>query len=100
MTMQVTQEGRRLGVRYTIDLQEVAMLLRQRLGPQQLRGYVRGKTMMRDVAMSDLALSSLRAERLIDELANRGFCVFVHDHTGGAGAPGRWQIDIEPLWLS
>ena len=86
--------------RYAIDRAQVAMLLRQRLGPAQLQGYVRGKTMMRDVVISELALSSARAERLIDELERRRFCTFVRDPREPDAAPGRWRIDAEPRWLS
>lgn len=73
-----------------LDMAEVAQVLRQQLHNRptdMLRGYVAGKTYLRDALLAGLRCSVAQAELLIDSLEARG-----QIHFDGDDQPhGRWH---------
>jgi hypothetical protein len=62
-----------------IDLQALAQLLRQVLGPRLDAGYLRGRTIVRDTIAARLACSAYEAEGLVETLELQGFIRFPHN---------------------
>lgn len=58
----------------SIDLLELAGVLRARCGPE-LPGLLVGKTRIRDEVARHLSCSDLEAETLVDTMVGRGFVV-------------------------
>jgi hypothetical protein len=54
------------------------------------RGYLSGKTVLRDAVMSLLACSELEAEQIVDTLEARGFVRFREEP--GAPDEGAWLL--------
>lgn len=74
-----------------VDLEELAQTL-SAVPLEHRRGYVRGKTAMREVVVRKLACSEEMAEQLVDTLALRGFLRFVGDTSETLG-PGYWKVE-------
>lgn len=80
-----------------IDLEELAHELRGSLKPGDPVGYLRGKSLMRDVLVHDKHYSELEAEELIDTMEIQGFLHFLGDPTERSQADSHWEIhDEEP----
>ncbi|HUB09680.1 MAG TPA: hypothetical protein VMB50_21925 [Myxococcales bacterium] len=75
-----------------IDLRELAERLRERTPAGSPVGYLRGKAYFRDLAVSLLDCSQLRAEELVDTLELRGYLRFQGDPEGRSQATVSWQI--------
>ena len=73
------------------DLAEVAAMLQRELGGRGPDGFVRGRTVLRDLVMRAHACSALEAEELVDTMVGRGFLKFSGDPTEAAGS-GVWEI--------
>lgn len=77
-----------------IDLQALAEQLRSKLRPGEIVGYLRGKSLMRDVLVDEYGYSQLAAEELIDTMELQGFLHFLGDPSKRSVADAPW--DIEP----
>jgi hypothetical protein len=64
-----------------LDLQELMVELRRNLGPGEPVGYLRGKSLMRDILVQRRNFSEYEAEELVDTLEMRGFLRFLGDPT-------------------
>src|SRR6185369_12333897 len=76
-----------------IDLESLAMMLRERFGNTLEEDYLDGRTVLRDAVCSHLGCSSLEAEELVDTLEAREYVRFprlVDDTHPSEGA--RWLI--------
>ena len=74
-----------------LDLATVAAMLQRELGGQGPEGFVRGRTVLRDLVMRAQACSALEAEELVDTMIGRGFLKFSGDPTEAAGV-GVWDV--------
>lgn len=59
-----------------IDLQALAVGLRERYGPYLYASYLRGKTVMRDAVQERLGCSAYEAEELVETLELMGYIRF------------------------
>lgn len=75
-----------------LDLRQLTAELKALLGPGEPVGYLRGKSLMRDLLMERKGFSSLEAEELIDTLELRGFLRFLGDPTERSVADSHWEI--------
>ena len=75
-----------------VDLERVVEQLRRSLAPGEPVGYLRGKSLMRDVLVRDGGYSALEAEELVDTLELRGFLRFLGDPTERSVADSQWDI--------
>jgi len=75
-----------------IDLQELTHSLRQALKPGDPVGYLRGKSLMRDVLVHERGYSDLEAEELIDTLELQGYLHFLGDPTERSVADSHWEM--------
>jgi hypothetical protein len=75
-----------------LDLQQVVGDLRASLGPGEPVGYLRGKSLMRDILVHRRSYSDLEAEELIDTLELRGFLRFLGDPTERSVADSHWEF--------
>jgi hypothetical protein len=75
-----------------LDLEKLAQELRTQLLPGQPVGYLRGKSLMRDVLVHERNFSELEAEELIDTLELRGFLRFLGDPAERSEADSHWDI--------
>ena len=75
-----------------IDLQELTHSLRMALKPGDPVGYLRGKSLMRDVLVHDRGYSELEAEELIDTLELQGYLHFLGDPTERSVADSHWEM--------
>ena len=75
-----------------LDLQELTRELRQALPHGEPVGYLRGKTLIRDMLAESRGLSDLEAEELIDTLELRGFLQFLGDPSERSRADAHWDI--------
>ncbi len=76
-----------------IDLRALAASLRERAPSGEPRGYLRGKTALRDWVESLLGCSELEAEELIDTLESRRYLVYSADPAQRSQAFAQWVID-------
>jgi hypothetical protein len=76
-----------------IDLKLLAEELKAKLGPGEPIGYLRGKSLMRDVLVHERGYSELEAEELIDTLEIQGFLHFLGDPTERSQAESHWEIE-------
>lgn len=79
-----------------VDLAQLVDELRHKLGPAHPVGYLRGKSLMRDVLVHQRGFSELEAEKLIDTLELQGFLHFLGDPTERSHADSHWDIEPEP----
>lgn len=75
-----------------IDLQQLTAELKNALGPGEPIGYLRGKSVMRNLLVDMRGFSELEAEELIDTLELRGFLRFLGDPTERSVADAHWDI--------
>jgi hypothetical protein len=75
-----------------LDLQQLTAELKSALGPGEPIGYLRGKSLMRNVLVDMKGFSELEAEELIDTLELRGFLRFLGDTTARSVADAHWEI--------
>ncbi len=75
-----------------LDLQQLTAQLKSALGPGEPVGYLRGKSLMRDMLVTMKGFSELEAEELIDTLELRGFLRFLGDPTERSIADSHWEI--------
>lgn len=76
-----------------LDLQELTERLRAKLGPGEPIGYLRGKSLMRDMLVHEFSFSELESEELIDTLELRGFLHFLGDPAERSHAESHWEIE-------
>lgn len=74
-----------------IDLAALVTALESRSSRLSLRGFVRGRTEVRDAVIERLGCSELAAEELVDMLVGRGFLRFNGDPASARGG-GIWII--------
>lgn len=75
-----------------IDLQRLIDELRTDLRPGEAVGYLRGKSLMRDVLVQRKGYSDLEAEELIDTLELQGFLHFLGDPSERSVADSHWEM--------
>ncbi|GMT96287.1 hypothetical protein KH5H1_04060 [Corallococcus caeni] len=77
-----------------LDLRKLTADLKARLGPGEPVGYLRGKSLMRDMLldMRENRFSELEAEELVDTLESRGFVRFLGDPAERSVADAPWDI--------
>jgi hypothetical protein len=75
-----------------LDLQQLTAELKSALAPGEPVGYLRGKSLMRDMLVTMKGFSELEAEELIDTLELRGFLRFLGDPTERSIADSHWEI--------
>lgn len=75
-----------------VDLERVVEQLRRALHPGEPVGYLRGKSLMRDVLVRDCGYSTLEAEELVDTLELRGYLRFLGDPTERSVADSHWAL--------
>ncbi|NVI97330.1 MULTISPECIES: hypothetical protein [Myxococcus] len=75
-----------------IDLQQLTADLKNALGPGEPIGYLRGKSVMRNLLVDMRGFSELEAEELIDTMELRGFLRFLGDPTERSVADAHWDI--------
>lgn len=81
-----------------LDLRQLTAELKSRLGPGEPVGYLRGKSLMRDMllAMRGNRFSELEAEELVDTLESQGFVRFLGDPAERSVADAPWDISPHP----
>jgi hypothetical protein len=77
-----------------LDLKQLTEELREKLKPGEPVGYLRGKSLMRDVLVHERGFSELEAEEVIDTLEIQGYLHFLGDPAERSHAESHW--DIEP----
>ncbi|QRN94311.1 hypothetical protein JRI60_34985 [Archangium violaceum] len=75
-----------------LDLRQLTAELKQKLAPGEPVGYLRGKSLMRDMLVDMKGFSEYEAEELIDTLELRGFLRFLGDPTERSIADAHWEI--------
>lgn len=75
-----------------LDLRQLTADLKAALGPGEPVGYLRGKSLMRNLLVEMKGFSELEAEELIDTLELRGFLRFLGDPTERSVADSHWDI--------
>ena len=75
-----------------IDLRKLVDELRAML-PGGPIGYLRGKSLMRDVLVHDHGYSELEAEELVDTLELQGYLHFLGDPTQRSVAVSTWEME-------
>jgi hypothetical protein len=75
-----------------LDLRQLTADLKVALGHGEAVGYLRGKSLMRDVLVDMKGFSELEAEELIDTLELRGFLRFLGDPSERSVADAQWEI--------
>ena len=80
-----------------LDLQRLTAELKSALGPGEPVGYLRGKSLMRDVLVARRSFSELEAEELIDTLELRGYLRFLGDPTERSVADSQWEINTSTV---
>lgn len=76
-----------------LDLAELARDLQRGLGHRGAEGYLRGKSLMRDLLVEEHRFSQLEAEELVDTLELRGFLHFLGDPSRRSVVDAPWEID-------
>lgn len=75
-----------------LDLRQLTAELKHKLGPGEPVGYLRGKSLMRDMLVDMKGFSEYEAEELIDTLELRGFLRFLGDPTERSIADAHWEF--------
>ena len=75
-----------------VDLQELAADIKRALGPSGAVGYLRGKSLMRNVLVARGGFSELEAEELIDTMESSGYLRFLGDPSERSVADAPWDI--------
>jgi len=76
-----------------LDLAELARDLQRALRNRGAEGYLRGKSLMRDLLVEEHRFSQLEAEELVDTLELRGFLHFLGDPSRRSAVDTGWDID-------
>ena len=76
-----------------IDLAALVQTLRARFGDAQPRGFLEGRTALRDAAAAELDCSDLEAEDLVDTLVARGFVRYEGDPQAELDDGRPWTLD-------
>ena len=79
-----------------LELPALAALLQQRLSGRPPRGYLRGKTKMRDALQDALKISAARAEALVDQLKAQGFVRYGANPSAVETGRESWLIHVNP----
>ncbi|SET52170.1 hypothetical protein [Stigmatella erecta] len=75
-----------------LDLRQLTLEIKTALGPGEPVGYLRGKSVMRNLLVDMKGYSELEAEELIDTLELQGFLRFLGDPTERSVADSHWDI--------
>jgi len=75
-----------------LDLQQLTEEIKTRLRHHGPVGYLRGKSLMRDLLVEQKGFSQLEAEELVDTLEMQGFLHFLGDPTERSVADAPWEI--------
>lgn len=75
-----------------LDLSQLAQDLKTALHPGEPVGYLRGKSLMRNILVELKGYSQLEAEELIDTMELRGFLHFLGDPSEPSRADSHWRI--------
>lgn len=79
------------------DLAEVAERIRRHIPANEPPvGYLRGRSYFRDVLTSELGISDLEAEQLVDTLELHGYLRFLGDPSERSRAESRWDVGHVP----
>jgi hypothetical protein len=77
-----------------LDLKQLAQELQKALRPGEPHGYLRGKSLMRDVLVHERGFSELESEEIIDTLEAQGFLRFLGDPSDRSHASDTvWNIE-------
>lgn len=76
-----------------LDLKWLTECLQRELGHKGPVGYLRGKSLMRDLLVRDSGFSQLEAEELVDTLEARGFLHFLGDPADRSRADAPWELE-------
>ena len=76
-----------------LDLKTLAVVLKHKLAPGEPVGYLRGKSLMRDLLVQEHGFSELESENLIDTLELQGFLHFLGDPAERSHADSHWKIE-------
>ena len=77
-----------------LDLKALAEELREKLRNTPPLGYLRGKSLMRDVLVQDHRFSELEAEELVDTMEMRGYLHYLGDPRERSHASDTpWEIE-------
>ena len=75
-----------------VDLAVVAAMLARKLEGHGVEGFVRGRTVLRDIVTEHFGCSEFEAEALIDTMVGRGFVRFTGD-PGSAAGGAVWLVE-------
>ncbi|WP_224245870.1 hypothetical protein [Hyalangium gracile] len=75
-----------------LDLRQLTQDLKAAFAHAEPVGYLRGKSLMRDMLVGMKGFSELEAEELIDTLELRGFLRFLGDPSERSVADAPWEI--------
>src|SRR5215217_732638 len=75
-----------------IDLRQLTADLKDALGPGEPVGYLRGKSLMRDLLVDLKGFSQQESEELIDTLELQGYLRFLGDPSERSVADAQWDI--------
>jgi hypothetical protein len=77
-----------------LDLKALAEELREKLRHTPPLGYLRGKSLIRDLLVKDHRLSELEAEELVDTMEMRGYLHYLGDPRERSHASDTpWEIE-------
>jgi len=76
-----------------LGLAELARDLQRALRHRGAEGYLRGKSLMRDLLVEEHRFSQLEAEDLVDTLETRGFLHFLGHPARRSAVDTGWEID-------
>ena len=79
-----------------VDLRELALDIAPRFADEPPRGYVLGKTAIRDALMDRLLCSAVVAESLVDRMQARGFISYTGNPREAEDGDAPWTIRHEP----
>jgi hypothetical protein len=79
------------------DLAHVAERLKRYFRGCHLKGYLPGKTRIRNGVMHIYEISAARAEEIVDDMHAHGFVRYAGDPTRPERAPRPWVIDPAPI---
>ncbi|GAB4558570.1 MAG: hypothetical protein Tsb0020_03650 [Haliangiales bacterium] len=74
------------------SLQDIAAMLERRLGDALPRGYIPGKTRIRDIVIHALNVPATRAELIVDQLQAHGLIQYDGDPSEVDGVHHAWRI--------
>ncbi len=74
------------------SLPDIAAMLERRLGGALPRGYVPGKTRLRDIVIHALSVPATRAELIVDQLHAHGLIQYDGDPSEIDGVHHAWRI--------